>query len=196
MSEIPLILSLDVAGNPQRWITYEDVAYYKSKGLVLWEAGGDDYRLHGGTSRMTGEQSTLDINTIVALRGKMLSQEQYARFDRPTLSNKALFRRDAHLCAYCGQTYTSDKLTRDHVHPTSRGGRNVWENVVTSCKGCNHYKDNHLLNEIGMELLYIPYVPNRAEWLILTNRNILADQMEFLLSRVGSDSRLRREQMN
>ena len=33
-----------------------------------------------------------------------------------------------------------------------------------------------------MELLYAPYVPNKAEYLILTNRRILADQMEFLKS--------------
>ena len=27
--------------------------------------------------------------------------------------------------------------------------------------------------------LYAPYIPNKAEYLILTNRRILADQMEF-----------------
>jgi hypothetical protein len=42
-----------------------------------------------------------------------------------------------------------------------------------------------------MELLYAPYVPNRAEYLILTNRRILADQMEFLAQHVPAQSRLR-----
>jgi hypothetical protein len=41
-----------------------------------------------------------------------------------------------------------------------------------------------------MKLLYIPYAPSRSEYLILRNRNILADQMAFLMSRVGKDSRL------
>ena len=41
-----------------------------------------------------------------------------------------------------------------------------------------------------MELLYAPYVPNKAEYLILTNRRILADQMEFLKQHVASHSRL------
>jgi len=41
-----------------------------------------------------------------------------------------------------------------------------------------------------MKLLYVPYAPNRAEYLILMNRNILADQMEFLLKQVKPISRL------
>ena len=41
-----------------------------------------------------------------------------------------------------------------------------------------------------MELVYLPYVPNRAEYLILTNRRILADQMQFLAQHVSAQSRL------
>jgi hypothetical protein len=44
--------------------------------------------------------------------------------------------------------------------------------------------------EAGLELRYVPYVPNKAEYLILTNRRILADQMEFLLQHVASHSRV------
>ena len=47
-----------------------------------------------------------------------------------------------------------------------------------------------LPQECGLELLYTPYVPNKAEYLILTNRRILADQMEFLKQHVASHSRL------
>jgi uncharacterized protein YllA (UPF0747 family) len=35
-----------------------------------------------------------------------------------------------------------------------------------------------------MEPLYVPYVPCKAEHMILKNRHIKADQMEFLLERV------------
>jgi hypothetical protein len=41
-----------------------------------------------------------------------------------------------------------------------------------------------------MPLLYVPYVPNRHEAFILSNRKILADQMEFLLRGVPRHSRL------
>jgi hypothetical protein len=42
-----------------------------------------------------------------------------------------------------------------------------------------------------MQLVYAPYVPNKAEYLILCNRNILADQMDFLARHVPSQSRVR-----
>ena len=63
-------------------------------------------------------------------------------------------------------------------------------NVVTACRHCNGHKRNRLPEESGMELLYAPYVPNKAEYLILTNRRILADQMEFLRQHVAAHSRL------
>jgi hypothetical protein len=34
-------------------------------------------------------------------------------------------------------------------------------------------------------------VPNKAEFLILSNRNILADQMDFLAQHVSAHSRLK-----
>jgi hypothetical protein len=37
---------------------------------------------------------------------------------------------------------------------------------------------------------YVPYVPNRYEAFILSNRKILADQMEFLLQGVPKSSRM------
>ncbi len=40
-----------------------------------------------------------------------------------------------------------------------------------------------------MQLLYAPYVPNKAEYLILSNRNILVDQMDFLSQHVNANSR-------
>ncbi len=42
-----------------------------------------------------------------------------------------------------------------------------------------------------MELLYAPYVPNKAEYLILCNRQILADQMDFLARHVPTASRVK-----
>ena len=41
-----------------------------------------------------------------------------------------------------------------------------------------------------MQLVYAPYIPNRAEFLILANRRILADQMEFLKLHVAAHSRV------
>jgi 5-methylcytosine-specific restriction endonuclease McrA len=109
----------------------------------------------------------------------------------PPLSNRELFHRDRHLCAYCGGVFSSTRLTRDHITPFSRGGRDTWMNVVTACRSCNERKSDRTPEQAGMELLYAPYVPNRAEYLILTNRRILVDQMEFLSQHVPVQSRLR-----
>lgn len=46
------------------------------------------------------------------------------------------------------------------------------------------------LNEAGMMMLYVPYTPSIYEAMILRNRKILADQMDFLASLLPADSRL------
>ncbi len=189
MRELPLILQLDVAGNPHSWINHEKAAYYATKGLIAWSMQQDDVTLHGGISRMTGEQSFLTIDTIIAIKGKVNSK-QYAQMNRVPLNNTTLFRRDQHVCAYCGNSFKSHDLSRDHVQPVSKGGPNIWMNVVTACHACNKHKDDRTPEEANMELLYVPYIPNRAEYLILQNRKILADQMDFLIKQVPTESRL------
>lgn len=185
--EHPLILQLDVAGNPCRWITYEDAAYYYAKDLVAWTMGDDGFTIYGGENRVTGKQSSMDMNTIIAVKGEIGDK---GLFRTPTLTNRALFRRDQNICAYCGGEFGHDHLTRDHVIARSKGGPDKWTNVVTACSGCNKLKDDRSVEEAGMKLLYVPYAPNRAEYLILMNRTILADQMEFLMAKVSKDSRL------
>jgi len=186
--ELPLILALDVAGQPRRWINYEDSAYYYAKDLVAWSMGEMDVTLYGGQSRMTGEQSTLTMNTIIAIRGHINAKAIAA--NRVPLTNKALFRRDLNMCAYCGKTPGLSHLTRDHIIPRSKGGVDKWNNVVTSCGPCNKHKSDYSLQKSGLELLYVPYEPNKAEYLILMNKKILADQMEFLKKQVPQHSRL------
>jgi hypothetical protein len=63
-------------------------------------------------------------------------------------------------------------------------------NVVTSCKICNSKKGSKTLKDSKMELLYLPYVPTHYENMILKNRNILEDQMEYLMSGVPKNSRV------
>jgi 5-methylcytosine-specific restriction endonuclease McrA len=83
-----------------------------------------------------------------------------------------------------------DELTREHIVPLSRGGRDHWMNVVTSCRGCNHHKGNRLPEEANLDLLYAPYIPSLWEDFILRNRRILEDQMEFLMAHLPRGSRL------
>jgi 5-methylcytosine-specific restriction endonuclease McrA len=75
--------------------------------------------------------------------------------------------------------------------PVSQGGKDSWMNVVTACRHCNQTKSGRTPEQARMQLVYAPYVPNKAEYLILSNRNILADQMDFLARHVPSQSRVR-----
>ena len=100
----------------------------------------------------------------------------------PALTNVALFARDQHLCLYCGREFHRQQLTRDHVMPLSQGGRDHWENVVAACFHCNSRKGGRTPQQASMPLLAVPYRPSWIEHLILSNRNILADQMAFLKS--------------
>jgi len=109
----------------------------------------------------------------------------------PPLNNRELFHRDRSICAFCGGQFNPLKLTCDHILPMSRGGGDAWMNVVTACRTCNQKKGNRTPEEAHMHLLYAPYIPNRAEFLILANRRILADQMEFLKQHVSANSRIR-----
>lgn len=63
--------------------------------------------------------------------------------------------RDGHRCGYCNR-YAN---TIDHVMPRSRGGRNVWENVVAACGPCNHSKASRTPKEAGMRLIAVPAEP-------------------------------------
>ena len=185
----PLILALNSGGEALHWISYQDSAYYAAKNRILWSTGSYELVLHGGTNARTGKQSIMTIDTIVALDNK-ISPTKY-RKATPTLSNRELFVRDRHLCAYCATELPVRQLTRDHVVPKSKGGIDDWNNVVTCCKPCNQRKDDNTLKEAHMELLYIPYTPSYNESLILKNRRILGDQLEFLMKGVSRHSRIR-----
>lgn len=183
------ILKLDVGGRPIEWINCDDGARLYCRDQVAWVAGEEEFVLRGGVSSITGQRSILRLNSIVATHGLDRRADDWS--GTPLLTNAALFRRDDNLCLYCGARLPPRLLTRDHVVPVSKGGRDEWGNVVSACKPCNQRKDNALLEDISMALLATPYAPNRAEGLILENRTILADQMAFLSTRLGASSRLR-----
>lgn len=167
------ILKLNKAGSPQAWIDLESAVTAKSKGQVLWEMGSLAATLRGGMQN-NGEQSMLDVPAIIAVDGRVVEKQV------PNITNEILFSRDDLMCLYCGDTFAARELSRDHVIPQSRGGRNVWENCVTACKKCNGFKGDRTPEEAGLELLAVPFEPNLYEWFYLKNRNVLADQMEYL----------------
>ncbi len=180
------LLSLDAHGRVLDWMSWQDAACLYARGAVAWTLGDPCLTLRGGINRASGEQSALALHPIVAARGHARPQ---ALDPTPALTNAALFARDQHLCLYCGREFHRGHLTRDHVQPLSRGGRDVWENVVAACFACNSRKGGRTPQQASMPLLAVPYRPSWIEHLILSNRHILADQMAFLRAQLPKHPR-------
>ena len=184
----PWILTLDSSGLPHRWINWQAACHYYALDMVAWVVGERQFHFTGGVCRATGLRSHITANSIIAIKGRNHRPTSHSRV--PPLNNRELFHRDRQICAYCGDRHSSHVLTREHIVPVSQGGRDVWMNVVTACRPCNQRKSGRTPEQARMPLLYAPYVPNKAEYLILCNRNILADQMDFLARHVSHQSRL------
>lgn len=79
------------------------------------------------------------------------------------LSRKNILRRDGHRCQFCGRSDIA--LTVDHVMPMSRGGEDIWENLVCACVRCNNKKGDRTPEEAGMPLFRTPMRPNHVTFI-------------------------------
>lgn len=183
------VLALDSAGSPNRWLKPKEAAWYYATDKVAWSLGESEFVMRGGTNRVTGQESRIVAASIISIRGPEFMVRNYDR--EPAVSRDMLVLRDRHMCAYCGDVFKEHQLEMEHIHPESRGGATSWMNLVCACRECNSRKRDRRPEEAGMQLLYLPYRPSIHEVFIMSNRQILADQMEFLLLSVPKHSRLR-----
>jgi len=179
---LPMILKLDKSGSPCAWSKWQDIVVAEFTDKVIWRLG-DPIDLTGGTGK-DGTTSQFELYPVVAVDDQSARKRKCA----PALTNRILFLRDHHTCAYCGHVYmASSKLSRDHVIPTSKGGQNTWNNCVTACKQCNTKKSDRLLSECGMVLRFKPFTLNNFEHLILQNKRILPVQLDYLIKGVSKN---------
>jgi 5-methylcytosine-specific restriction endonuclease McrA len=176
------VLRTDVAGMPLEWIDYRVAATLYHSGQVAYACGSTLYRIHGGYSAKSGARSIIEVNSIIATEGDTRTLERNRERYTPPLNNRTLFKRDGNLCMYCGQHFRTSELTRDHITPISRGGRDAWTNVVTACRRCNNHKGGRTPEEARVQLVAVPFTPTYAEYIYLKGRKVLADQMEYLLT--------------
>ena len=186
------VLRTDVSGMPLEWVGYEDAVRLITLDQVCYSLGKRLYEIHGGVNAISGLQSVIGVDAIIATLGQHPHKHLFATSYVPPLSNQSLFRRDQNLCLYCGTQFPHFLLSRDHVHPLSQGGQDRWVNVVTACKRCNNHKAGRTPEQAGMQLLAIPFCPTHAEYVYLQGRQILNDQMEFLLAHFPRNSVLRK----
>jgi len=174
------VLRTDVSGMPLEWIGYQDAVRLYHLEQVAYTCGTLLYRVHGGICAKTGRRSFIEVNSIIATLGHNRALSKFRDRYVPPLDNPALFKRDSHVCLYCGETFGHRELSRDHVTPVIQGGQDIWNNVVTACRRCNNHKAGRTPEQAAMELLAVPFIPTHAEYIYLQGRRVLADQMEFL----------------
>lgn len=64
-------------------------------------------------------------------------QESYRKDRIPDDLRAQVYARDGHKCLHCESV---DNLSIDHIHPESKGGLTVFENLQTLCRSCNSRK--------------------------------------------------------
>lgn len=102
----------------------------------------------------------LSLSAPLVIRLRYVVKVPYHR--HTAMSRRAVFARDNHKCGYCGAH--ADSI--DHVLPRSRGGKNVWENVIAACRGCNLRKRDRTPEEAGMRLATVPRAPREQSWIV------------------------------
>jgi 5-methylcytosine-specific restriction endonuclease McrA len=99
----------------------------------------DDYEV------TTGNGETYKVPKVLLLKRYVKLPD---RMYRPNRRN--IFLRDNYSCAYCKRQLEPCELSIDHILPKSRGGKETWENLVTSCKTCNCLKGDRTPEEAGL----------------------------------------------
>lgn len=140
-----------------------------------------------GEGEYRSEKITVAAPTVIRLVRFIHVPRRFRR----QVTNTFLFARDDYSCVYCGRHRRDLRgrqfLTRDHVIPTSRGGPNTWENVVTACSPCNNRKGNRLPDEAGMALRETPREPNYVH-LVWAVRRVTPIQARWIRMFYGEDT--------
>jgi len=122
---------------------------------------------------------------------RLVSYVHVPRRFRRHVTNTFLFARDHYTCQYCGrhrgQLGHREFLTRDHLLPICRGGKNTWDNVTTACTSCNHRKGNRTPKEAHMRPLTSADEPNHVE-LVWAVRKVTPIQAKYIAMFYGSDA--------
>lgn len=107
------------------------------------------------------------VPRVVLLTAYDRVPKRHVRFSRHNI-----YLRDGNTCQFCGRRYPRSELNLDHVVPRHRGGRTVWENVVTSCILCNRKKGGMIPQEASLRLIRPPVRPRWTPFVDFSLREI------------------------
>jgi len=102
-------------------------------------------------------------NFAMRLPSVIALKDYIAASRHPAFTRFNVFLRDRFTCQYCNHHHPTPELTFDHLVPRSKGGRTVWDNVVTACTHCNLRKGYRLPEQCGMYPRRKPWRPTSFE---------------------------------
>jgi 5-methylcytosine-specific restriction endonuclease McrA len=135
--------------------TYEPIGVLSWKKAITMVYLGKVEVLKEYQRRIQGITISIPQPAVIRLRCLVRSNHANVKFSR-----KNIFLRDNFTCQYCGKEFDAKNLTCDHIVPKSRGGITEWNNIVTSCTGCNLRKGDKLPDEVKMHPRKRPSRPN------------------------------------
>lgn len=124
------------------------------RAVVLFVLGKVDV-LEEYDEEIRSRSLSLKTPAVVRLKRGGRPAKKPIRFSRINV-----YTRDGFRCQYCGEKKSTRDLNYDHVVPRARGGKTVWENIVTSCYACNDRKGGRTPEEAGMKLVREPFAPD------------------------------------
>ena len=139
--------------------TYEPLCVVSARRAVVLVLTGKAVAVESADEELHSERLAMRVPLVVRLA-------RYVRVPyrgAVPLTRRAVFARDGGRCVYCHAPATSI----DHVMPRSRGGRHVWENVVSCCRRCNHTKADRVISELGWRMPRQPVAPTGLAWRVL-----------------------------
>ena len=113
------------------------------------------------------------IVTYVPLVMRLIKIIRMIYKNKVPFTKKNVFVRDKYKCGYCG---SKNDLTIDHIIPSSRGGKNNFDNCITACRPCNNKKDRRTPSEAKMYLSHQPYAPTISEFIRLKMKQLKIDK--------------------
>ena len=131
---------------------YEPLNICRVRRAIVLLYRGNAEMLENGTGFIQSASCTFPVPSVIRLAYLIKHPRP-----RPKLTRVEVFNRDRYTCQYCGKE--TRQPTLDHVIPRYRGGKHVWENVVSACIPCNHRKAGRTPSEATMRLIRQPFPP-------------------------------------
>ena len=144
---------------------------------VVWTDGNNNFSTHDVESWASFHRNAADMEIIRSISVSFGIPEiiVLSLFDRLPkkdikFTRQTVFERDEYTCQYCGDRFDSKELNLDHVIPREKGGKNSWDNIVTSCIRCNTKKANKLPHQANMHPFREPKAPRWRPFMCLAEK--------------------------